>query len=197
MLETTGMESVPCFHSSRRPLAGDTEQWRLCGGTQVWTVQMRLKGQTDRYTPVHEPTDGWMAERPTTGQRALQLNKGKWVLVPPASRRTTTILKSLVRPYYSAVTGSMLAALQSHGVSNLATHLPIAAIAVCESLCQRQCRTWVKLLICRPVGWTRRSRRRRAFRCCPCASMARRASPSRTASSRASSASRCARCAAS
>ena len=57
---------------------------------------MRLCGKKDRYKPVHEPTDGWMAERPTTGQRALRLDKGKWVLVPPASRRTTTVLKSLV-----------------------------------------------------------------------------------------------------
>ena len=63
---------------------------------QVWSVQMRLCSQKDRYISVHEPTDGWMAEQPTTGQRALRLDKGKWVLVPPASRRTTTVLKSLV-----------------------------------------------------------------------------------------------------
>ncbi len=75
---------------------------------------MRLKGQTDRYTPVQEPTDGWMAERPTTGQRALQLDKGKWVLVPPASRRTTTVVKSLVRALSSAVRMPIPARMQGH-----------------------------------------------------------------------------------
>ena len=68
-----------------------------CHAPQTWSIQIRLRGQTDRYKPVHEPTDNWMAERPTTGQRALRLDKGKWVLVPPASRRTTTVSKPLVR----------------------------------------------------------------------------------------------------
>ena len=79
-----------------------------CCLAQTWSVQLRMRGQKDRYKPVHETTDGWMAERPTTGQRALRLNKGKWVLVPPASRRTTTVSKPLVRAHHLSHHLSML-----------------------------------------------------------------------------------------
>jgi hypothetical protein len=90
----------------------------LFDALQAWSIQIRLCGQKDRYKPEHEPTDDWMAERPTTGQRALRLNKGKWVLVPPASRRTTTVSKPLVS-VHEAVHASVGAVTLHHATQHV------------------------------------------------------------------------------